>query len=435
MTAIRKVGHDLKFDAIVLARHGVTLRGFDTDVMIASYLVDANVAHPLEDLAIEHIGYKALSEEDVCGRGVKAVTFADIPVDRALAYAGERADLALQLAATLPEELRKNDLQRVYDELEAAAHPRARRHRARRRTHRHGRARRAGDAARSGALAAGGTRLRARGRRVQHQLAQEAVGDPLRPPGHAHRDDPPDDEDQGPVNGVRSARRACADARTAQAHPRVAQPPEAEGHVHRCAAHAREPQHGPRAYVLQPGGGGDRAAEQQRSQPAEHPDPDRHRPGDPARLRGRTWPRADLGRLLADRAARPRAPGGGADARRGVPQRRGYSRSDGTQGIRTRERPWRRTSCAGARRSSTTRCSTANRRLRSPRTSASPGRKRRSSSTPTSPASRRSGRSSTASSSARAKPASSRRCSAGGGSCPTSTPATSRCAARPSARR
>jgi len=121
--AIRKVGHDLKFDAIVLARHGVTLRGFDTDVMIASYLVDANVAHPLEDLAIEHLGYKALSEEDVCGRGVKAVTFADIPVDRALAYAGERADLALQLASTLLEELRKNDLQRVYDELEAPLIP------------------------------------------------------------------------------------------------------------------------------------------------------------------------------------------------------------------------------------------------------------------------------------------------------------------------
>ncbi len=121
--AIRKVGHDLKFDAIVLARHGVTLRGFDTDVMIASYLVDANIAHPLADLAIEHLGYKALSEEDVCGRGVKAVTFADIPVDRALAYAGERADLALQLAATLPEELRKNDLQRVYDELEAPLIP------------------------------------------------------------------------------------------------------------------------------------------------------------------------------------------------------------------------------------------------------------------------------------------------------------------------
>ena len=116
--AVLKVGHDLKFDAIVLARHGIRLAGLDTDVMIASYLVDANVSHPLEDLAIEHIGYKALSEEEVCGRGAKSVSFADIPVERALDYAGERADLALQLSGTLVQLLKQDDLQRVYDELE-----------------------------------------------------------------------------------------------------------------------------------------------------------------------------------------------------------------------------------------------------------------------------------------------------------------------------
>ncbi len=117
--AVRKVGHDLKFDAIVLAQHGITLRGLDTDVMLASYLLDANrSSHPLEDLAIEHSGYKALSEEDICGRGAKAVSFADIPVSRALDYAGERADLALQLSTTLEELLKKDDLQRVYDQLE-----------------------------------------------------------------------------------------------------------------------------------------------------------------------------------------------------------------------------------------------------------------------------------------------------------------------------
>ena len=116
---VRKVGHDLKFDAIVLARHGIALGGLDTDVMIASYLLDATrSSHPLEDLAIEHVGYKALSEEDVCGRGVKAVSFATIPEDRALDYAGERADLALQLAGPLHELMAKDDLQRVYDELE-----------------------------------------------------------------------------------------------------------------------------------------------------------------------------------------------------------------------------------------------------------------------------------------------------------------------------
>jgi DNA polymerase I len=68
--SIAKVGHDLKFDAIVLERHGVALAGVETDIMLASYLLDATrSSHPLEDLAIEHAGYKALREEDVCGRG------------------------------------------------------------------------------------------------------------------------------------------------------------------------------------------------------------------------------------------------------------------------------------------------------------------------------------------------------------------------------
>jgi DNA polymerase I len=115
---VKKIGHDLKFDAIVLARHGITLRGLETDVMIAGYLLDANFSHPLEDLAIEYTGYKALREEDVCGRGAKAVSFASIPVDRALDYAGERADLALQLSATLRELMRKEELQELYDTLE-----------------------------------------------------------------------------------------------------------------------------------------------------------------------------------------------------------------------------------------------------------------------------------------------------------------------------
>src|SRR6478735_7436389 len=70
--AIGKDGHDLKFDAIVLARHGVTLRGLDVDTMLASYLLDATrSAHLIEDLALEHTNYKAMSAEDVCGRGAK----------------------------------------------------------------------------------------------------------------------------------------------------------------------------------------------------------------------------------------------------------------------------------------------------------------------------------------------------------------------------
>ena len=129
--AIAKVGHDLKFDAIVLERHGVALRGIETDTMLASYLLDATrSAHPLEELALEHAGYKALREEDVCGRGAKAIPFAQMPADAALDYAGERADLALQLSGTLRDLLREEDLETCLPRPRAAADSGAGRHRA-----------------------------------------------------------------------------------------------------------------------------------------------------------------------------------------------------------------------------------------------------------------------------------------------------------------
>ncbi|HEX5473753.1 MAG TPA: DNA polymerase I [Vicinamibacterales bacterium] len=117
--AVAKVGHDLKFDAIVLARHGVRLQGLESDTMLASYLLDATrSAHRLEDLALEHAGYKALTDEDVCGRGARAVSFAQIPIEAALDYAGERSDLALQLVPTLRDLLKQESLETVYGELE-----------------------------------------------------------------------------------------------------------------------------------------------------------------------------------------------------------------------------------------------------------------------------------------------------------------------------
>jgi len=117
--SVKKSGHDLKFDAIVLARHGVTLRGVDLDTMIGSYLLDSSRAeHKLEDLALEHTSYKALAEEDVCGRGVKALSLADMPVEATVDYACERADLVGQLTPRFRELLRQEELTGVYETIE-----------------------------------------------------------------------------------------------------------------------------------------------------------------------------------------------------------------------------------------------------------------------------------------------------------------------------
>jgi len=116
---IEKSGHDLKFDAIVLGRHGVALSGLGTDTMLASYLLDATRnAHRLEDLSLEHTAYRAIAEEDICGKGVKAVSLANVPVEAAVDYAGERADLVGQLAPLLGDQLKSDELTGVYQTLE-----------------------------------------------------------------------------------------------------------------------------------------------------------------------------------------------------------------------------------------------------------------------------------------------------------------------------
>jgi DNA polymerase-1 len=117
--SVRKVGHDLKFDSIVLARHGIELVGLEFDSMLASYLLDATrPGHPLEESSLEHLGYKALTEEDVCGRGAKALPFARIAPESLLTFAGERADLARQLSNRLAPLLVTDQLEDVYRHLE-----------------------------------------------------------------------------------------------------------------------------------------------------------------------------------------------------------------------------------------------------------------------------------------------------------------------------
>ncbi len=117
--AVAKVGHDLKRAALVLGRAGVPLAGLDLDTLIASYLVDATrPAHDLGELAIETIGYKAIALEEILGKGAKALSPADVPIDAVVEYAGERSDLALQLADRLRGQLARDGLEPLYRDLE-----------------------------------------------------------------------------------------------------------------------------------------------------------------------------------------------------------------------------------------------------------------------------------------------------------------------------
>ncbi len=116
---VAKVGHDLKQAVLVLGRHGISLGGLDVDTLLASYLVDATRSgHDLGDLALEQVGYKAIALEEVVGKGAKAISPADVPVDAVVEYAGERSDLALQVAERLGGQLVSDGLETLYRDLE-----------------------------------------------------------------------------------------------------------------------------------------------------------------------------------------------------------------------------------------------------------------------------------------------------------------------------
>jgi DNA polymerase-1 len=116
---VRKVGHDLKLLGSVLASQQRELRGVSDDTLLASYLVDSTRStHGLEDLALELAGYRMATREDVCGKGAKQIPLAALPAAALIDFAGERADLAGQIATPLRESLARDGLVDVYRNLE-----------------------------------------------------------------------------------------------------------------------------------------------------------------------------------------------------------------------------------------------------------------------------------------------------------------------------
>ena len=97
-----KVGQNLKYDASVLANHGITLRGIRHDTMLESYLLDSTATrHDMNSLALKYLGYKTIHFEDIAGKGAKQLTFNQVKVEDAGPYAAEDADITLRLHEAL----------------------------------------------------------------------------------------------------------------------------------------------------------------------------------------------------------------------------------------------------------------------------------------------------------------------------------------------
>ena len=115
-----KVGHHLKYDAHVLARHGIALRGMAFDSMLESYVLNSVATrHDMDSTAKHYLGRETIHYEDVAGKGAKQLTFNQVDLETAAPYAAEDADITLQLHTVLREKLEADKpLCKVYDEIE-----------------------------------------------------------------------------------------------------------------------------------------------------------------------------------------------------------------------------------------------------------------------------------------------------------------------------
>jgi len=114
--SVLKILHDAKFGIEVLKRAGIETFAPADDAMLISYTLDAGRhAHGLEELSALHLGHTPVSLEQVTGTGRSRLSFANVPVDRATAFAAEAADVALRLWQMLKPPLRGNKALALYE--------------------------------------------------------------------------------------------------------------------------------------------------------------------------------------------------------------------------------------------------------------------------------------------------------------------------------
>ena len=115
-----KVGHHLKYDAHVLANHGIALGGMAYDTMLESYVWNSVATrHDMDSAAERYLGLKTITYEEVAGKGAKQIPFSQVSIETASTYAAEDADVTLRLHRTLwPAIEREPLLGRLYEDFE-----------------------------------------------------------------------------------------------------------------------------------------------------------------------------------------------------------------------------------------------------------------------------------------------------------------------------
>ncbi len=117
--SIPKTGQNVKFDALILKRHGVDVKGIKFDTLLAAHLLKPESrALKLDNLSMDHLNYRMVPIEDLIGKGKNQITMAEVELDKITFYAAEDADVALQLTHIFEKELKKEGLDQFFNSVE-----------------------------------------------------------------------------------------------------------------------------------------------------------------------------------------------------------------------------------------------------------------------------------------------------------------------------
>jgi DNA polymerase-1 len=116
--SITKIGQNIKYDIIVLKWYGIKVSGPLFDTMIAHYLLEPELRHNMNYMAETYLKYQPVSIETLIGKGKKQLSMRDVPLEKVVDYAAEDADITLQLKEYLEPEVKKEGLEKLFEEIE-----------------------------------------------------------------------------------------------------------------------------------------------------------------------------------------------------------------------------------------------------------------------------------------------------------------------------
>src|SRR5690606_33301085 len=117
---ITKVGQNLKYDIKVLSNYEIKVEGPIFDTMIAHYLIDPDMRHQLDILAETYLNYKTMPIKELNGKkGKNQGNMRSVSLELQTKYAVENANITLQLATMFEQQLKQNNAERVFTEIES----------------------------------------------------------------------------------------------------------------------------------------------------------------------------------------------------------------------------------------------------------------------------------------------------------------------------